>query len=155
MNVNKRKRGEIMNYIWEAKDFLKHFREYENADKNLNDKLKKLNTELEGYKPINYSDMPHGSSETTDDQLCNMIFERDFTKECLMSNKNKINECKQILNNLNEEYKKILILSCIDELPETEIMQKLNISRANYFRKKNEALRTLAKNLFGIKVSGY
>lgn len=145
-----------MNYIWEAKDFLKHYREYENANKNLIDKLNKLNAELEGYKPINYSDMPHGSGEASpDDKLCNMIFERDVTKNCLVVNKNEINDCEKILCGLNEEQRKILTMSYIDELPEIQIMHKLNVSRANYFRKKGEALRSLARQLFGIKVSGY
>lgn len=145
-----------MNYIWEAKDFLKHYREYENANKNLIDKLSKLNAGLEGYKPINYSDMPHGSGEASpDDKLCNMIFERDVTKNCLKENKIKIDDCEKIIAGLDEECKNILTMSCIDELPEIQIMHKLNISRANYFRKKGEALRSLARQLFGIKVSGY
>lgn len=145
-----------MNYIWEAKDFLRHYREYENANKNLTDKLNRLNAELEGYKPIDYSGMPHGSDEASpDDKLCNMIFERDVTKKCLQENKIKIDDCKKILDGLNEEQRKILTMSYIDEQPEVEIIKKLNLSRRTYFRCKGEALRSLARQLFGIKASGY
>lgn len=119
-----------------ANDFLKHYREYENANKSLVDKLNKLNAGLEGYKLIDYSEMSHGSGEASpDDKLCNMIFERDVTKKYLKENEVKIDGCEKILAGLDEDYKKILTMSYIDELPEIKIMHKLNVSRANYFKK--------------------
>lgn len=146
-----------MNYVREAREFLESYRDYEKANENLRNKLKDLNTRLEGYKPIDYSGMPHGSGDAEpDDKLCNMIFERDKTKECLLTNIREVNKCEHIINNLSVEEKKILMMTYVDnngETPETYIMKELNMSRRTYYRYKGHAIRKLARQLFGIKAS--
>lgn len=144
-----------MNYIREAKEFLMNYKDYCIANDNLKDKLNLLKTELEGYKPVIISGTPRGSSSSTDDKLCNLIFERDKIKEYLEVNSAKLTNCESILNNLPEEYRKILILSYVEYRSETEIMMDLHMSERTYYRRKEEAIRCLARQLFGITVSGY
>lgn len=144
-----------MNYIREAKEFLMNYKDYRIANDNLEDKLNILNTELEGHKPVNLLETPRASSNSFDDRLCNLIFERDKTKEYLEANSAKLTNCESILNNLPEEYRKILILSYVEYRTETEIMMDLHMSERTYYRRKEEAIRCLARQLFGITVSGY
>lgn len=144
-----------MNYIREAKEFLMNYKDYRIANNNLEDKLNTLNTDLEGHKPINISGTPGTSSYSFDDRLCNLIFERDKTKEYLETNSAKLTNCENILNNLPEEYRKILIFSYVEYRTETEIMMDLHMSERTYYRRKEEAIKCLARQLFGITVSGY
>lgn len=145
-----------MDYVREAREFLYNYRDYKIANDNLRDRLRKLDNELEGYKPINYSDMPHGSNgDNPDDKLCNLIFFRDRTKEQLELNIEQLESFENILSNLKEEYRIILLKSYVEELPETIILKDINMSRRTYFREKGKAIRSLARQLFGIKVSGY
>lgn len=143
-----------MNYIYEAKELLKGYSDYKNANKNLSERLEKLNADLQNVKAISYDDMPHGSSANPDDKLCNMIFERDRTITLLKKNQNEIDRIDEIINNLDAEHKDVLIMAYVEDLPEIVIINKLNIARRTFYRYKGEAIRSLARQYFGIKVSG-
>lgn len=145
-----------MDYLGEAKDFLKNYKYYKIASKNLQNKLNELVSKLEGYKSVVYSDMPSGKSGAApDDRLCNMIFEKDRISELLKENKSKISEIETILSNLSDDHRNILIKAYINEESEVQITMDLCISRRTYYRYKNDAIRELARQLFGIKTDGY
>lgn len=144
-----------MDYIYEAKEFLKNYRSYKRADKNLKDKLVDLETALEGYKPINVNGMPGATAENPDDRICNLIFERDKTKEAYEANRQLLEKAEKVLQSMDKELRDILIMSYVEELFENDIMKKLNISRPTYFRMKGRAIRQLARELWGIKAAGY
>lgn len=141
-----------MNYIREAIEYLKNYQNLKIAAENLRDRLHELNEELQGYKEINVTDMPGGSAKTPDDAVCNLIFQRDRTKEQYIETVNAITKIEKILNNLEDKEKKILNLSYIMDIPDSNIANyELHCSRITVQRIKKEALRKLAVQLFGIK----
>ena len=146
-----------MDYVREAKDFLRNYRDYTISLENMKHRLQELETELEGYKPTSYSGMPSGSGgdDEVDDRLCNLIFARDRTSQQLVETQEIVDKYEAIVDNLKDEYKKILVLSFIEEKPDILIMDELFLSRTSYFRKKGEAIRCFARQLHGIKASGY
>lgn len=140
-----------MNYIREATDYLKHYRELKKANENLENRLKQIKAELEGYKPIDYSGMPHGSgSAAPDDKICNLIFERDNLEKLLKENRLKVSEIEEVFNGLNDEFREVLKLAYIEEQPDVIICNKLGMSRSTYYRTRGKAQRSLAIQLFGI-----
>lgn len=141
-----------MNYIREASEYLKNYRNLKIAHENLVDEVTKLKADLSGYKAINYSDMPHGTSIVPDDTICNLMFRFDKTKEQLAENKKALARIEKSLSQLTDEERKVLEAYYVDELSDVEAAQKLHMSRATFYRVKGKAIRTLAVQLFGIKV---
>lgn len=143
-----------MDYIYEAKEFLKNYRSYKRADKNLKDKLVDLETALEGYKPINVNGMPGATAENPDDRICNLIFERDKTKEAYEANRQLLEKAEKVLQSMDKELRDILIMSYVEEECDTSIMNGLHMSERTYYREKGRAIRQLARELWGIKAAG-
>lgn len=144
-----------MDYIYEAKEFLKNYRTYKRADENLRDKLGDLDTALEGYKPTDLSGMPGAAAENPDDRICNLIFERDKTKEAYEANRQLLEKAEKILQGMDKDLREILVMAYVDEMFETDIVKKLCLSRPTYFRIKGKAIRQLAREIWGIKAAGY
>ena len=142
-----------MNYIHEAKEFLRQYKNLRIANDNLRDKIAMLRTELEGYKPVNSSGMPGGGSSSPDDSLCNLIFERDRNIEALQANSLRLSKATAILNKLDKESLDILKLSFIEseEKTDTEIAKELGIGRTTLNEKRRRALKEFSIQLFGIK----
>ena len=143
-----------MDYIYEAKELLKNYRSYKRADANLRDKLGDLNTALEGYKPTSMSGMPGAPVEQPDDKVCNLIFERDRAREAYAANRQLLEKAEKVLQGMDEELREILLMSYVDEVYDTEAMKRLHMSERTYYREKGKAIRQLARELWGIKVSG-
>lgn len=141
-----------MNYIREAIEYLKNYQNLKIAAENLRDRLHELNEALEGYKGVNNSGMPHGSSGAPDDTVCNLIFQRDRTEEYYVKTVEAINKIENTLNKLEPESNKVLNLCYVMDLPEYEIIKGLNVSRATYHRQRSRAIKELAIQLFGISV---
>lgn len=142
-----------MDYVREAKEFLKNYRDYVIAQENLKDRLKELNTTMNNCKMIDYSGMPRAQSTEPDDRICNLIFERDETKKCLEENTAMLEKAKKIIANLTKEQQQILELSYIAEDTDTAISLRLHMSPRTFYRAKSEAIRTLARQLWGISAS--
>lgn len=144
-----------MNYIREASEYLRNYKNLKVANQNLADEVMKLKEDLSGYKAIKYSDMPAGgSSVVPDDAICNLMFRLDKTKEQLAENKKALARIEKSLSQLTDEERKVLEAYYVDELSDVEATQKLHMSRATFYRVKGKAIRTLAVQLFGIKVIG-
>lgn len=141
-----------MNYIRETIEYLRNYDNIMNATVNLQERLMELEAALDGYKAIDYSGMPKGGSTAHDDRLCNLIFNRDRTLELLNANLDAELKIKDVIDKLDEETKKILVMAYIQNKGENKIMSDLSVSRRTYYRMKNEAIRKLAVQLFGIRV---
>ncbi|QLY82247.1 sigma-70 family RNA polymerase sigma factor [Clostridium intestinale] len=142
-----------MNYIHEAKEFLRHYKDIKIANENLRYKIKELNSRLGEVKSMTISDMPKGGGgELPDDKLCNIVFERDKNIEALQKNSLTLTKATTILNKLDEESRKVLILSFIeDDKTDTEIARELKITRPTLNEKRKKALKKFSIQLYGIK----
>ncbi|ERK31568.1 sigma factor-like helix-turn-helix DNA-binding protein [Clostridium intestinale] len=142
-----------MNYIHEAKEFLRHYKDLKIANENLRYKITELNSKLSEIKSMQITDMPHGGGgELPDDKLCNIVFERDKNIEALQKNSLILTRSTAILNKLEEEYRKVLILSFIEnERTDTEIARELNVTRPTLNDKRRKALKKFSIQLYGIK----
>jgi ArpU family phage transcriptional regulator len=141
-----------MNYIHEAREFLKHFKDMKIANENLRYKIDEMNEKISEVKGMTISDMPKGGgSNHPDDNLCNAMFERDRCLEALSKNSIKLSRATTIFNKLDKESKEILTMYYIEEeKTDTEIARELGIGRTKLSLKKNSALRKFAIQLFGI-----
>jgi DNA-directed RNA polymerase specialized sigma subunit len=145
-----------MNYIYETEAFMRNLNDYEQANTNLLTRLSEINTQLEGYKSQQISDMPHGGSGAEpDDKICNLIFEKDRVTELLKKNQKKLNAAQKALTNMDDNQRKMLKMSFDDSFNEEDILSTFNISRRTYYRMKNNAIRKIGRQLWGISVDGY
>jgi DNA-directed RNA polymerase specialized sigma subunit len=152
----KKRKGQNMNFLYETQERLTNYEDCKHANLNLKNRLSQLNQELEGYKPIIMSDMPSGGgSVEPDDRICNLIYERDRTKEMLEKNTNQLKNFDIAFNQLPEEDRKILTMAFIKQVDESTIVKNLNVSRNTYFRERKKVLKRFARKLHGIVVDGY
>lgn len=141
-----------MDYIKESVEWLKNYNRLKSSIETMALELKDLNMELNqmGYKPIDYSGMPHGNYKIPDDEVCNRIVERDKKAKAIQETKDKIEKLDLILSKLDAEEREILKAKFIDGLSYEEMSNQLHLSFATITRKKNEGLRNLALQLWGI-----
>lgn len=141
-----------MDYIRESIEWLKKYNRLKSSIETMALELKDLNVELDqmGYKPIDYSGMPHGNYKIPDDEICNRIVKRDKKDKAIQETKEKIEKLDLILSKLDLEEREILKAKFIDGLSYEEMSKQLNLSFATITRKKNEGLRNLALQLWGI-----
>lgn len=141
-----------MDYIRESVEWLKNYKTLKSSINTIESELKDLEIELKqmGYKPIDYSGMPHGNYKIPDDEICNRIVLRDKKAGALKRTKAKLERLDLILSKLDHEEREILKAKFIDGLSYEEMASKLNLSYASITRKKSEGLRKLSLQLWGI-----
>lgn len=141
-----------MDYIRESVEWLKNYKTLKSSIITMENELKDLEIELKqmGYKPIDYSGMPHGNYKIPDDEICNRIVLRDKKSEALKKTKEKVEKLDMVLSKLDSEERDIIKLKFIDGLSYEEMASKLNLSYASITRKKSEGLRKLSLQLWGI-----
>lgn len=141
-----------MDYIRESIEWLKNYNRLKSSIETMGNELEDLNVELEqmGYKPIDFSGMPHGNYKIPDDEICNRIVLRDKKADALKRTKAKLEKLDLILSKLDHEEREILKAKFIDGLSYEEMASKLNLSYASITRKKSEGLRKLSLQLWGI-----
>lgn len=141
-----------MDYIRESVEWLKNYKTLKSSINTIESELKDLEIELKqmGYKPIDYSGMPHGNYKIPDDEICNRIVLRDKKADALKRTKAKLEKLDLILSKLDHEEREILKAKFIDGLSYEEMASKLNLSYASITRKKSEGLRKLSLQLWGI-----
>lgn len=141
-----------MDYIRESVEWLKNYKTLKSSIITMESELKDLEIELNhmGYKPIDYTGMPHGNYKIPDDEICNRIVLRDKKAEALKKTKEKVEKLDNILSTLDSEEREIIKLKFIDGLSYKEMASKLNLSYASITRKKSEGLRKLSLQLWGI-----
>lgn len=141
-----------MDYIRESVEWLKNYKTLKSSINTIESELKDLEIELKqmGYKPIDYSGMPHGNYKIPDDEICNRIVLRDKKADALKKTKEKVEKLDMVLSKLDSEERDIIKLKFIDGLSYEEMASKLNLSYASITRKKSEGLRKLSLQLWGI-----
>ena len=141
-----------MDYIRESVEWLKNYKTLKSSIITIESELKDLEIELKhmGYKPIDYTGMPHGNYKIPDDEICNRIVLRDKKADALKRTKAKLEKLDLILSKLDHEEREILKAKFIDGLSYEEMASKLNLSYASITRKKSEGLRKLSLQLWGI-----
>ena len=70
----------------------------------------------------------------------------------LYKNKKLKKEIERLVNNLSQAHREILQYRFIDSLEWLEIVEKMNYSERQLIYKKNEAVRSIAIELYGVKV---
>lgn len=139
-----------MNYISEIIIIIKNYNNLKIAQENLKDKLRDINTKLEGYKSINYGNI-HGSGAGANDKILNLLFEKNKTLEAYKENKITLNKLNKIFSGLSQDEKEVLLHAYIEDKTDTEIAKELDISRKTLNDKKRKAIKKLAVQYWGIK----
>lgn len=149
-----------MDYIREAIEYLKSYKDLQASLENLSFEIKELNAVIPGDKSIELDGMPHGSgSSLPDDAIVNKLFRLQKAKEEYVKTKKAIDHMDKVLAGLSdsEEHKiheKVLRLWFLENRRADDIGKQINCSERHVFRIKNIAIRRLAVQLFGIKVIG-
>lgn len=142
-----------MNYIREAELYLKDYEHLKKSLSNLKMDIIELNSKLKSVKEINISDMPHGSATINpDDAIVNQLFILKCKKEMYSETLKKVNKIERVLKELPAEDANILRLWYLEGFRCEQLMKDMNCSESTIFRIKSKAIRTLAIQLFGIKV---
>lgn len=146
-----------MDYIREAIEYLKSYKDLQMAVINLKEEIQKLDAELKG-SAITYKDMPGGSGALqSDDVMLNKLFRLQQCKLKYAESYREIKRIDRILEGLsegegNEKHTAILKRTFIDGGDIDVIADELGYSRRQYYRVRNVALRRFAVQLFGIAV---
>ncbi|MGL5330770.1 MAG: sigma factor-like helix-turn-helix DNA-binding protein [Peptostreptococcaceae bacterium] len=139
-----------MNYISETVTVIKNYNNIKIAQENLKDKLRDINTKLEGYKGISYGDI-HGSGAGTNDKILNLMFEQNKTLEAYRENDKSLKKLNKLLLGLSQDEKEVILNAYIQDKTDTEIASSMNISRKTLNDKKRKAIKKLAVQYWGIK----
>jgi DNA-directed RNA polymerase specialized sigma subunit len=142
-----------MDYIREAIEYLKSYRDLEIAKMNLEGKVCLINTEING-QAISYKHTTGGSGAETDDILINKIFARDQAAIQLKETKRSLEHVDKVIQAFeqeHEQYGKLLRLWLIEKKSLRYTAEQLDITERHIHRIKNQALRQFSIQLFGIK----
>lgn len=147
-----------MDYIREAIEYLKTYKDLQYAVINLKEEVQKLDAELQGGAMV-YSDMPGGGSAAVqaDDKMLNKIYRIEMAKKEYSDSNKTIRRIDRILEELNlgdgkERHGDILRQWFIERRDRQEIANEMGYSMSQLYRIKDKALRRLGVQLFGIKV---
>lgn len=136
-----------MNYITETILIIKNYNNIKIAQNNLRDKIREIDTKLEGYTGITYGSI---HSTTDNDKYLNLIFEKEVVTKAFEKNSITIKKIDKMLKGITREEKFILVNAYIDNKSDTQIAKDLNISRKTLNDKKRKAVKKLAIQLWGI-----
>ena len=94
-------------------------------------------------------------SRVTERKVLDKIEEEVELKIELYRNKKLKKEIDQVINNLSPLHKDIIKYRYIERLQWVEIVDKMNYEERQLRNKKNQAVRSIATKLFGVKVFKY
>lgn len=146
-----------MDYIREAIEYLKSYKDMLISLDNLQEEIRELNAEIPGDKAITMNDMPHGSGPSLpDDAIINKLCRLQKAKEEYAFTKKKLEKMDKIIKGLSkgedEYYEKVLRMWYIDDIDVGQIAKELNYTERHIYRIKGIALRKFAIQLHGVKV---
>lgn len=145
-----------MDYVKEAVEYLKNYDNFKIALDNLKCEIVELEYSIKGLKGIQYSDMPKGSGTTLfDDELINKMFRLNKAMDEYKATTRTIKRMDEVFKKFEEEnnnYGKVLKGYFIDQYTEEQLMKDLYYSDRHLRRIKQQALRSFAIQLFGVKV---
>lgn len=139
-----------MNYIKEAEIYLKEYYDFSKSLGNIILELDSIEKEMTSIKSMNYSDVPASGSVNPDDRLVNLIFKKQVKQEAYEMTSSKINLIDSILESMGEDGV-LLRRLYIDGDIHFKIYNDLGLSERSFYRRKCEAIRKFAIQLFGIK----
>lgn len=151
---NSTKRGESMNYIGDAIEYLKNYENLKKAIDNLENDIKELKAELNAgqVKGIEYSDMPKGDSPgLPDDNIINKMYMLQIKRKEYAITKKTIEKMDKVLSGLSKEDERILRAWYIDGLRGDTVYKHTLCSERNFYRCKSNALKNFAVQLHGIR----
>lgn len=142
-----------MDYIRDAIEFLKNYDNLKTSLDNLKNDIQELKAELAVGQigAMEYSDMPKGdSSQLPDDKLVNKMYALNVKQKEYSITKKTIEKMDKVLSKLPKEDEKILRAWYIEGLRGETVYKHTFCSERNFYRCKNQALRTFAVQLHGI-----
>ena len=125
------------------------------------EKIKTMNQEefITTVGAINYDSIQVSQtfniSRVTERKVLDKIEEEVELKIELYRNKKLKKEIDQVINNLSPLHKDIIKYRYIERLQWVEIVDKMNYEERQLRNKKNQAVRSIATKLFGVKVFKY
>lgn len=146
-----------MDYVREAIEYLKSYKDLEAAKQNLLLEIRELRASGDS-KAINMDGMPHGSRDGGfDDHIVNKMYKLQHAEKSYKETIRTLSKIDKILEEIshgdgNEKHGKLLRMWFIENNKINEIAETLDISDRHVFRVKNVAIRRLAVRLFGINV---
>lgn len=148
-----------MDYIREAIEYLKSYKDTQMSIINLREEITKLDAELKG-SAITYTDMPGGGGIIpADDIMLNKIYRKSQAEKQLKESAATIRRIDRILKDLNsdnnEKHGDMLRKSFIARLSNKdidELADEFGYSRRQFYRVREKALKRFAIQLFGISV---
>lgn len=147
-----------MDYKREAIEYLKNYDRLKTALDNLKDEILELKVDIKSIKAVPYSDMPKGSgSPAPDDELVNKMFRLARAESEYKVTFKTVARIDKVLSNFeanNKTYYKVLKGYFVDQYTEEQLMKDFNYSDRHLRRLKQEAIRSFAIEVFGIKVIG-
>lgn len=147
-------RGDFMDYKREAEERLINYENLKVSLENLEDRIKELKADLSCVKGISYSDMPKGSrKDLPDDAVINKMYELQVARNNYSQTKRELSKIDNLLNNLPDYERKIIKAYYIDGLRGESLLKETRCgNERQFYRDKKGAIKTLAIQMFGIKV---
>lgn len=126
----------------------------ENTEKKLNDMKLEENTTTVGT--INYDSIQvsptFNISRITERKALNKVEEETELKIELYKNIKVKREIDQVISNLSSIHRDVIRYRYIEGLQWLEITERMNYEDRHLRNKKNEAVKSIARKLFGVKV---
>ena len=144
-----------MDYIREAIEFLTNYDNFTTAIINLEMEIAEIKEELKvgQMKAIEYTDMPTGSSsQLPGDKLVNKMYSLQVKESEYALTKKTPKKMNKILSRLPKDDEKVLRSYYILGYREETLFKYIACSERNFYRIKNQAIRTFAIQLHGINV---
>ena len=144
-----------MNYVKEAENYLKHFKDLHNSVNRMDKQISRLVSKA-GPKDITAMIMDERLGDGNHDETLNMLFEMQVLTDNKKKTEKKLHEIDDLLNKLSEKpgcehYGKVLRQWYIEGVTEWEIAQELKYSERHVRRIKGQAIRRFAVMMFGIE----
>lgn len=146
-----------MDYVREAIEYLKSYNDLARAKENLMTDIRELKA-VTGEISANLDGMPHGGGGSGyDDRVINKLYRLQVAEENYKETVKNMTKIEKVLDDLNEGFDnelhgKLLRMWFIENKTKEDIADELFISVRHVFRIKNQAIRRLAIQLFGIRV---
>jgi DNA-directed RNA polymerase specialized sigma subunit len=143
-----------MDYKREAEERLNNYDNLKISLDNLGIRIRELKSELESIKAMSYSDMPKGGGKgQPDDAVVNKMFELQVARNNYSETRKEVNKIETIISRLPEYEQKLIKAYYLEGLRGDSLLKETNCANdRQLYRDKAKAIKTLAIQLFGIKV---
>lgn len=150
-------KGDFVNYIKEAENYLKYYRHLQKSLDNTEREINYLKLrDMPRYIKASQMEETEIRSMMGKDDAWNDIYKIIMLTECWNDTSKAMQNIDDVLDMISGEkncghYSRLLKLWYIDKWDKYEISEELHLSRRSVFYHKEEAIRSFAVALFGIK----